>query len=140
MEQECLELAPPSIGWTRLGEVPGRSVKRSPGQSIAELLPRGWVGVGIVDGVEQERDGDVGERLDGRVDQGSEVVAVAPGCGQAWVVGRVEIEPPSLAGFGIEQDVAERRVAVAQAFAPASATRQLGPMHASTSSTRRATR
>ena len=33
-------------------------------------------------------------------------------------MGRVEVEPASLAGPGIEQDVAERRVAVAQAFAP----------------------
>ena len=105
-----------------------RSVQRPPGQPIAELLPGARVGIGILDGAEQQRDGHVGERLDGRVDQGPQVVAVAPGRGQARVVGRVEVEPASLAGPGIEQDVAERRVAVAQAFAPPVGTRQLDPM------------
>ncbi len=117
LEQERLQLAPSAYQADRPGEVQRRSVHRPPGQPIAKFLPGTRFGIGIHDGAEQERDGHVGERLDGRVDQGPQVVAVAPGRGQARVVSRVEVEPASPAGRGIEQDVAERRVAVAQAFA-----------------------
>ncbi len=103
-------------------------MQRTAGQAIAELVPRARVGIGIMDRTEQQRDGHVGERLHGRVDQRPQVVAVAPGRGQARVVGRVEVEPASLAGRGIEQDVAERRIAVAQAFAPPVGTRQVDLM------------
>ena len=79
--QQRLQLAPPPFRRTGLGEVQQSSVQRPPGQPIAELPPGARVGIGILDGAEQQRDGHVGERLDGRVDQGPQVVAVAPGRG-----------------------------------------------------------